>query len=63
MTEKEITHYEVISDIDPNHFKAEVNRLLTDGWSVYGNVAHGYIEDSEGRAIVSRQVLVKWENR
>ncbi len=61
MKEKEILDYIVISNDDTHSFEAEVRGLLADGWSVYGNVAHGYTDDSVGRRIYSVQVLVKYE--
>jgi hypothetical protein len=61
MIEKEVTDYRVVSNTNMGRFEQEVKSLMAKGWSVYGNVAHGYSDDSEGRAIYSVQVLVKYQ--
>lgn len=59
--DQEIIDYIVISDTELYRFETEIKRLLASGWSVYGNVAHGYTDDSVGRRIYSVQVLVKYK--
>jgi hypothetical protein len=61
VTEKEITDFIMVTDSDPYRFQTEIKRLLAEGYSVYGEIAHGYTEDSVGRSIYSRQALVKYK--